>query len=112
MNEIYIYYIEKFGGEIENNLFFSLLNRAMMKLNQNINRNVELEDIELLGNIDKLKVYYVICSMIENINNNYKNDYQSLSLDGISYSKKTTNEIEKELRNIYNLLPQEWIKYV
>jgi hypothetical protein len=112
MNNIYIYYKEKYSGALEYNLFSPLLEKSLMKLNQATNQIIDLDTIETLTGFEKDKVYYVICEILEKINNSQNDEYQSLNLDGISYTKKTTEQLNKEYKELYSILPQAWTRYI
>lgn len=100
----YDFYFENYRGNLSNSLFTSLIGKASREIDKYINREIKEADLE---DFEKLK--WVACEMVDFLykNNNFDNDYTSISIDGVTKTKKSSSEINKYKLNILGGLPQE-----
>ena len=100
----YDFYMNEYHGSLSNSLFTSLIGKASREIDKYINREIkeaELDEFE--------KVKWVACELVDflNVNNNIDNNYSSISIDGVSKTKRSNLEIKVNKLNIINGLPQE-----
>lgn len=108
----YDYYKNYYQGSLSFDLFNSLLPKANNEINKAVNRKLVESDVD-----DRVK--FVACELIDylNSNNNYsgkENNLSTLIIDGVhkTFKSKTSNEIRRDIKQITNGLPLEFIRWV
>jgi len=100
----YVFYLDIYKGNLSADLFTSLIGKASREIDKYINREIKEAD---LSNYEQIK--WVACEMVDfiNNNNNGSNNISSVTIDGVSKTYKTNNELNEEKTNIIAGLPQE-----
>ena len=107
----YEYYLEKYFGTLPEDSFNSLILKASREIDRNVNCELTSEVIDALNDRDKWKLKYVACMLCDYFNE-VKGGASSISIDGVSISKKTNADIIKDKKNILNNLPDELTRYL
>lgn len=105
----YGYYTGKYSGTLVNEKDFSFFSKkAMREIQKNCNR--ELCECDMT---DEVKM--VACELIDYLYLNNKainKNLSSVSVDGVSESYNSINDIKQNKREILNGLPQELTRYL
>lgn len=107
----YDFYKNIYQGALSFDLFNSLLPKACHEIDKKVNKKLTENDIN-----DKVK--FVTCELIDYLNKSQKynnqNSVESITIDGVhkSYGSKNSNEIEKDIKDIIDGLPQEITRYL
>ena len=107
----YNFYSIEFKGSLSIDLFNSLIIEASREIDRNVNCELTSEVIDALNDRDKWKLKYVACMLCDYFNE-VKGGASSISIDGVSISKKASADFIKDKKNILNNLPDELTRYL
>ncbi|MFA5408932.1 MAG: hypothetical protein WC343_09215 [Bacilli bacterium] len=117
----YDYYIDDYKGSLSFSLFSSNILKASKQIDKNINVTLTQEIIDILSEKDQDKLQYATCEMVDlvyayNTITTTASGLTSLSIDGVSKTYKSAEELKRELgikqREIVEGLPQELMRYI
>lgn len=114
----YGFYIETYKGSLSNDLFNSLIVKASREIDRNVNCDITIDVIDNLRDIDKYKLQYVACELVDYFNENGTNASggraSSISIDGVSINKgnSSDSQLMTSKKNIINNLPNELVRYI
>lgn len=111
----YEFYLNEYKGTLSIDLFNTYIVKASRNIDRNVNCELSEELIESLTEKEQFMLKYVACELCDFLKNNgddTKSNASSVSLDGISISKKNGEEKRQSLINIYNDLPQKLTRYL
>ena len=103
----YQYYTDVYKGSLSQTLFNSLIIKASREIDKYVNRKITKEDL-----INYEEIQYVACELCDKLNTISNNNVSHISIDGVSKTYKTTNEIKKDIRNVIDNLPEELLRYI
>lgn len=105
----YSYYTDEYSGTLVNERDFSFFSKkAMREIQRNCNRQLCPCDITD-------EVSYVACELIDYLYVNdkpIKKNLSSVSVDGVSESYNSTEDLKSQKKKILNGLPQELTRYL
>lgn len=107
----YNFYIINYKGELSEPSFNLLYNKAVMIIDNNVNREIVETDINF-------KFQMIMCYIIDLQNELKENtsNLQAISVDGVSKTYKSTADINdnynKELKSALNNLPHELTRFL
>lgn len=107
----YQFYVDEYKGGLSDDLFNSLIIKSSREIDKNINIILTQTKIENLSDEEKYQLKYVACEMCDFINKN-KSSASSISIDGISKTMKSSDEIRQDKINILNGLPISLTRYL
>lgn len=117
----YDYYINEYKGTLTEQSFDSYIIKSSKAIERNINRKLNQEIFDNLEDEDiKEKISYVACELCDYFktygDNTSSGKPNSISIDGVSINNtsyaNTQSANDNKLANIYNDLPQDWIRYL
>ena len=103
----YQYYTDVYKGSLSQTLFNSLIIKASREIDKYVNRKITLEDLD---NYKEIK--YVACELCDKLNTISNNNVSHISIDGVSKTFKNSKEIQKELADVIDNLPEELLRYI
>lgn len=105
----YEFYMNEYKGSLSSDLFRSLIKKACFEIQENVNRKITEEDLK---GEDGYKIKYTTCMLIDYLKTEKNGNVKSISIDGVSKTMKTLEEIKKDKQNIFNYLPHELTRYI
>ena len=118
----YDFYANEYKGSLSIDLFNSLIIKASMTIDDNINCTLTEARIKKLSERDQYKLKFVACELCDFLNNSggnsgkYSFGADSISIDGVSISKgsniKSETQINKDKKSILGELPLSLIRYL
>ena len=103
----YQYYSDIYKGSLSQALFNSLIIKASREIDKHVNRKITIDD---LSTYEEIK--YVACSLCEKLNTISKSNVSSISIDGVSKTFKGNSEIQREINDVLDNLPEELTRYI
>lgn len=118
----YDFYTNEYKGSLSIDLFNSLIIKASMTIDDNINCTLTEARIKKLSERDQYKLKFVACELCDFLKNSggnsgkYSFGADSISIDGVSISKgsniKSETQINKDKKSILGELPLSLIRYL
>ncbi len=110
----YEFYSNTYKGSLSGDLFNSLIVKASREIDTYVNREIKEVDLNNEKNNFGYKIKYTTCLLLDYLNNQYQSNgaIQSISIDGVSKTMKSSSDIENDKRNIIKNLPQELTRYL
>ena len=110
----YVFYDKDYKGSLSIDLFNSLIVKASREIDRNINRNLTQSYINKMNEIDQYKLKYATCQMVDYINANgdIPSSANSISIDGVSINKGTSEEVRISKSEILDNLPHDLTRYL
>lgn len=105
----YSYYTDEYSGTLVKEQDFSFFSKKAMKIIQD-NCNRELCECDYTNDVK-----YVACELIDYLfvnNKTIDKNLSSVSVDGVSESYNSTDDIKRGKKDILNGLPQELTRYL
>lgn len=103
----YTYYINEYKGSLSQTLFNSLIIKASREIDKYVNRKITSDDLE-----EYEEIKYVACSLCDKLNTISNKNVSSISIDGVSKTFKSSSEINKDIQNVLDNLPEELTRYI
>lgn len=103
----YQYYSDTYKGSLSQALFNSLIIKASREIDKHVNREITEND---LTNYEVIK--YVACSLCDKLNTISNKNISSISIDGVSKTFKNSSDVEKEILDVLENLPEELMRYI
>lgn len=103
----YTYYINEYKGSLSQTLFNSLIIKASREIDKYVNRKITSDDLE-----EYEEIKYVACSLCDKLNTISNKNVSSISIDGVSKTFKGSSEINKDIQNVLDNLPEELTRYI
>lgn len=107
------YYINEYRGNLSVTKFNSLVKKASLIIDDNINRELDEEKFNKLSDKAQDRIKYTACALIDFLAEQEKSkNVASISIDGVSKTYKTmTNDDYRKKRNeVLNYLPKELVE--
>lgn len=103
----YGFYVNTYKGSLSVDLFNSLIPKASREIDKVVNR--ELQE----GDIDN-KVKFVACELVDFLSKSESSSggVSSISIDGVSKTFRSDNEVKQGVKNIVNALPHELTRFL
>ena len=103
----YQYYTDTYKGSLSQALFNSLIIKASREIDKHVNREITNAD---LTNYEVIK--YVACSLCDKLHTISNKNISSISIDGVSKTFKNSSDVEKEILDVLENLPEELMRYI
>lgn len=103
----YQYYSDIYKGSLSQTLFNSLISKASRVIDKNVNRKITLDD---LSKYEEIK--YVACELCDKLDALKNKNVTSISIDGVSKTFKSNDEIKQDLLDVLDNLPIELVRYL
>lgn len=103
----YQYYTDTYKGSLSQTLFNSLIIKASREIDKYVNRKITVDDLD-----DYEEIKYVACELCDKLNTISNKNVSSISIDGVSKTYKNSSEIQKDIRNVIENLPEELLRYI
>ena len=110
----FVFYDKDYKGSLSIDLFNSLIVKASREIDRNINKTITQSYINNLSEIDQYKLKYATCQMVDYINahGDIPSSANSISIDGVSISKGSSEEQKISKNEIRDNLPHDLIRYL
>ncbi len=114
----YKFYSETYKGNLSENLFNSLITKANMIIDRNVNCDLTEKLISDLTEKEQYKLKYTACELCDFINstggNTSNENTNSISIDGVTVnkSKKSESEILRNKQEILSNLPEKLTRFL
>lgn len=110
----YEFYKNTYNGSLSGDLFNSLIVKTSREIDTYVNREITEDDLDNEENNFGYKIKYTTCLMLDYINsqNKVNGAVKNISIDGVSKTIKSLEEIKKDKQSILNNLPQELTRYI
>lgn len=110
----YEFYSNTYKGLLSGDLFNSLIGKASREIDTYVNREIKEVDLNNMENNFGYKIKYTTCLMLDYLNTEKGTNgvVNSISIDGVSKTIKSLDEIKKDKQNILNNLPHELTRYI
>lgn len=105
----YEFYMNEYKGSLSRDLFNSLIKKASLEIQNNVNKKLTKEDLK---SDNGYKVKYTTCMLIDYLKTEKNGNVKSISIDGVSKTIKTLEETKKDKEKIFDYLPQELTRYI
>ena len=102
----YEFYANVYHGDLSSSSFKKTIVRASREIDKNVNCNLTDDLISSLSEKEQYQLSYTTCRMCDFIDRNSKqSNASSFSIDGVSKTLKSSDELKKEKKDIINDLP-------
>lgn len=105
----YEFYINKYKGSLSSDLFHFYIKKASFEVQNNVNKKLTEDDLK---GENGYKIKYTTCMLVDYLKSEKNGSVKSISIDGVSKTMKTLEEIKKDKQNIFNYLPHELTRYI
>lgn len=103
----YQYYTDTYKGNLSQTLFNSLIVKASREIDKYVNRKITSAD---LTTYEEIK--YVACALCDKLNTISNKNVSSISIDGVHKTFKASKEVQKEISDVIDNLPEELTRYI
>lgn len=108
----YNYYKSTYRGSLSSDLFSSYIVKASKEIDRNVNVVLTAELIEALTEQEQDNIKYTACLLVDYFSANKVSAYSSLSIDGVSKTRKANDVLKKEKAEILDNLPQSLTRFM
>ena len=110
----YEFYKNTYKGSLSGDLFNSLIEKTSREIDLYVNREIIEADLNNENHNFGYKIKYTTCLLLDYINQvkHVNSEVKSISIDGVSKTIKSLEEIKKDKLDIINHLPQELTRYI
>ena len=110
----YEFYSNTYKGSLSGDLFNSLIRKTSREIDLYVNREITEDDLNNEEHNFGYKIKYTTCLLLDYINKEttMNGAVKSISIDGVSKTIKSLDEIKEDKQKIVENLPQELTRYI
>ena len=110
----YSFYSTIYKGSLSQDLFNSLIGRASREVDTYVNREIKEVDLNNTDNNFGYKIKYTTCLMLDHLNTlkGSNGAVETIIIDGVHKTMKSSTELENNRRRIIENLPQDLTRYL
>ena len=110
----YEFYSNTYKGTLSGDLFNSLIVKTSREIDTYVNREITEDDLDNEKNNFGYKIKYTTCLLLDYINQEkgISGAVSHISIDGVSKTMKSLEEIKRDKETIIKNLPQELVRYL